>query len=60
MLEVGEPDDARDPVRGAELVGDLETLDAEHALAATGQVIQRRAPHAADADDDHVVALHPA
>ena len=35
VLEVGEPDDARDPVRGAELVGDLEPLDAEHALAAT-------------------------
>ena len=60
VLEVGEPDDPRDPVRGAELVRDVEPLDTEHALPAAREVIQRRAPHPADSDDDDVVALHPA
>jgi len=60
VLEVPEPDDPRDPVRGAEFVRDVETLQAEHALPATGEVIERSASHPADPDDDHVVSLHPA
>ena len=57
MLEVGEPDDPGEPVRGALLVRHVETLEPEDALAAPGKVIQRRAAHASDPDDDNVVAL---
>ena len=35
----------------------VEALEPEHALAAPGEVVERCAPHAADADDDRVVAL---
>jgi len=58
MLEVREADDPRQPVRRAVLVQEVEALEAEHALPAARKVVERRAPHAADADDDHVVPLH--
>jgi hypothetical protein len=58
MLEVRLPDDPRQPVRRTALVRDLEPLDAEHALSATREVEEGSAAHAADADHDHVVALH--
>jgi hypothetical protein len=38
-------------------VRDVEALEAEHALAAASEVVQRGAPHPADSDDDDVVAL---
>ena len=37
---------------------EVEALEPEHALAAAREVIERRAPHPADSDDDDVVALH--
>ena len=60
VLEVREPDDPRQPVRGALLVEQVETLEPEDALAAAGEVVERSAPHSADSDDDDVVALHRA
>ncbi len=36
----------------------VEALDAEDALPAAGQVVERRAAHSADSDDDCVVPLH--
>ena len=60
VLEVAEPDDAGDPVRGAELVRNVEALQAEHALPAAGEVVERRAAHSADPHHDDVVSLHPA
>ena len=58
VLEVREPDDPREPVRGALLVEQVEALEPEDALAAAGEVVERRAPHSADSDDDDVVPLH--
>ena len=58
MLEVREADDPREPVRRAVLVQEVEALEPEHALPAAGEVVERRAPHPADSDDDDVVALH--
>ena len=55
MLPVGEANDAGDAVRRTEPVRDVELLESEHARAARRQLIQRRAAHAADADDDHVI-----
>jgi hypothetical protein len=59
VLEVPEPDDPRDAVGRAELVRDVEALEPEHAPAAPREVVGGRASHPADADDDHVVPLHP-
>ena len=36
---------------------DVEALEPEHALAAAGEVVERRAAHPADPDDDDVVSL---
>ncbi len=57
VLEVRLADDPGEPVRRAALVRNLEALEPEHALPAAGEVVERRAPHAADSDDDDVVAL---
>ncbi len=58
MLEVRESDDPRQTVRRALLVQEVEPLEPEHALAAPREVVQRRASHPADSDDDDVVPLH--
>ena len=60
VLEVRESDDPREPVRRAVLVEQVEPLEPEDALPAAGEVVERRAPHSADSDDDDVVALHRA
>ncbi len=57
VLEVGEPDDPGEPVRGALLVEDVEALEPEHPLPAPGEVVEGRAPHSPDPDDHDVVAL---
>ena len=57
MLEVGEPDDAGEPVRRALVVEHVEALEPEHALPAPGEVVERRASHPPDSDDDGVEAL---
>ena len=59
VLEVRLADDPRNAVRGAELVRHVEALETEDALPAPREVVERSAPHAADPDDDDVVALHP-
>ena len=46
------------PVRRAELVRNVEALEAEHARAPAREVVQGGASHPADSDHDHVVALH--
>jgi hypothetical protein len=56
MLEIGEPDDAIDAMRRSAIVRDVELLEAEHAQAAARQLIYGSAAHAADADDDGIVA----
>ena len=58
VLEVGEPDDPRQPVRRAVLVEQVEALEPEDALSAPGEVVERGASHPADSDDDDVVPLH--
>ena len=58
MLEVREADDPGQPVRRAVLVEDVEALQPEDAPAAASEVVERRAPHSPDPDDDDVVALH--
>ncbi len=58
MLEVREADDACEPVRRPLLVKEIEALEAEHTLAAPCEVIERRAAHSPDTDDDDVVPLH--
>ena len=61
VLEVGEADDPCEAVRGAALVKEVEALEPEDAPAASREVVEGGAPHAADSDDDGVVSLrHPA
>ena len=54
-LGVGEPDDARDAVRRAHRVRNVEALEPEDALPAPGEVEAGRAPHRSDPGDDRVV-----
>jgi hypothetical protein len=58
MFPVGEPDDAGEPVRGAVLVDQVEALQSQHPKAPAREVIERGAPHAAEAEDDDVVCGH--
>jgi hypothetical protein len=57
VLVVGHADDPRLAVRRALVVRHVVALEAEDALPAARQVVGRRAPHAAHADDDRVVAV---
>ena len=59
VLEVREADDPGQAVGGALVVEDVEALEPEDALSAAGEVVERRASHPADSDDDDVVPLHP-
>src|SRR5207247_7257798 len=56
VFPIGEADDAREAVGRSEVVRDVELLEPEHARASPGGVKHGGAPHAADADDDYVVA----
>ena len=58
MLPVGEPDDAREAVRGAVLVQEIEALETEHPTPAPGEMEERGAPHPAETYHDHVVRGH--
>ena len=58
MLEVRQADDPREAMRRAVLVQQVEALEAEDALPAPREMVERRAPHPPDPDDDHVVPLH--
>jgi hypothetical protein len=44
-------------VRRSHIVGNIEALNAEHALFALGEVVHGGAAHPADADDDRVKVL---
>src|SRR5579871_3832606 len=55
MLEIAEADDAGEAVRGAPVVPGREALEPKHAQAAARQMIERRAPHRARSDDNHVM-----
>ena len=55
VLVVGETDDARDAVRRAHRVRNVEALQPQRAQAAPRQVIAGGGAHTADADDDRVV-----
>ena len=55
VLGVSEPDDAADAMRRPSVVGDVETLQTQHAKAAACKLIHRRGAHRAHADDDDVV-----
>ena len=57
MFVVGFADDARVAVRTALVVAERELLQAEYAPAAPRQLERRRRPHAADAENDHVVRV---
>ena len=54
IFVIGEADDARQAVGGAHFVGDAELFEAEDALAAAGEVVECRATHTANAEDDSV------
>ena len=56
-LVIGEADDARHAVRGALRVGNVEAFEPEHALAPAGELPAGGSAHAADPDDDHVIAV---
>ena len=56
VLVIRQPDDAADPVRGAHIVRDVEPLQPEHPVPTPRQVPASGAPHAAHADDDHIIA----
>ena len=43
MLEIAEPNDAREPMGGAAVVAGLIALDPQHTLASARQVLKRRA-----------------
>ncbi len=58
MLVVGEPDDAGQPVRGAELVEEVVLLQAKDTLPAPCKMECRGGAHSAEADDDRVVPVH--
>ena len=45
-------------VRRAEIVRYIELLQSEDPLAAAGQMVHRRASHAAHADDDRIEFAH--
>ena len=57
MLVIREADDARQPVRRAELVQQVVLLEPQHAPATACQVECRCRSHAAEADDDRVVSV---
>jgi hypothetical protein len=57
MLEIGQPDDPRESVRGPAVVPGREPLDRGHAQAARGEVVRGGAPHRAEADDEDVSGL---
>ena len=57
MLVVRHADDAGAAVVGAAIVRHGEPLEAEHAEAAAGEVVQRGAAHRAEADHDDVVRV---
>ncbi len=57
-FEIGDADDARQAMGGAHAVAEVETFEAEHALAALGEMIAGGGAHAADAGDDDVVVGH--
>ena len=54
MLVVGEPVETGFPVGTAQLVGQIELLDAQHATAPAGQVKAGRRAHGADSDHDDI------
>src|SRR5947209_4572002 len=58
MLRIGEPDDPAHPVRGPQLMGDIELLQAQDPGAPAGQMMDGGAPHPTDADDDDVIHRH--
>src|SRR5439155_22478256 len=58
MLEIAEPNDARQSMRGAAVVPGLMTLEAEHGLASARQVRKRLASHRAQAGHDDIEMAH--
>src|SRR6266700_2896730 len=60
MLEIAEPDDARAAMGRAVVVAGRMALEAQHALAAPREMMDRRAAHRAQATDDDVKGLHSA
>src|SRR5438132_2572991 len=60
MLEIAEPNDARQPMGGAAVVPGLMTLEAQHALASARQVRKRRASHRAQAAHGDIEMAHAA
>src|SRR5262249_59943565 len=60
MLEIAEPNDAREPMGGAAVVPGFIAVDPEHTLASARQVLECRAAHCAQAADDDVEMAHGA
>src|SRR5262249_5297286 len=58
MFEVSESNDARQAVGGATVVAWRVTLQPQHALASARHMLERRAPHRAQAADHHIEMSH--
>ena len=57
ILEIGEPDDPVEAVRGAHRVGNVEALEPEHPHTAPGKLPAGGRAHAADTDHDDIVGV---
>lgn len=58
MFEVSKSNDARQAMGGATVVTWRVTLQPEHPLASARQMLERRAPHRAQAADHHIEMSH--
>src|SRR5262245_7912451 len=58
MLKIRLPDHARFAVRAAAVVSAGELIDPQDVCTAPGELISRRASHAAGTEDDRVVVAH--
>src|SRR5919106_1420582 len=58
ILEIGLPDDAGPAVARAPVVRGTKLFDAQYRATSCGDLIRRRAPHRAEAHDDHIEPGH--
>ena len=55
ILEIGQPDNAREAMRRAEAVAEVMLLQRQHAKASGGHVVRGGTPHTPNAGDDYVI-----
>ena len=57
VLEIRLTNDARQTVRGAEMVGRLKTIEAQNPPAAGGEMVGGGASHRPQPDNDYIVSI---